>query len=234
MAGFLSPATRERIRAASDIVDVIGGYLPLKRAGANFTALCPFHKEKSPSFNVNPQKQIFHCFGCHKGGDVFTFVKEYENIGFMDAVRRLAERAKIPLEFENNPGEQQSRHLKDQLLEIHDKLAQRWQNTLANEAAGQLARDYLNKRGVSADAIKLFHLGAAPDTWDDTVNWARSKDYPLDLVEKAGLIIRKEETGNYYDRFRGRLMFPICDEQGRVVGFSGRVLSGDEIGRAHV
>jgi DNA primase len=228
MAGFLSPATRERIRAASDIVDVIGGYLPLKRAGANFTALCPFHKEKSPSFNVNPQKQIFHCFGCHKGGDVFTFVKEYENIGFMDAVRRLAERAKIPLEFENNPGEQQSRHLKDQLLEIHDKLAQRWQNTLANEAAGQLARDYLNKRGVSADAIKLFHLGAAPDTWDDTVNWARSKDYPLDLVEKAGLIIRKEETGNYYDRFRGRLMFPICDEQGRVVGFSGRVLSGDE------
>ena len=138
MAGFLSPATREQIRAASDIVDVIGSYLPLKRAGANFTALCPFHKEKSPSFNVNPQKQIFHCFGCHKGGDVFTFVKEYENIGFMDAVRRLAERAKIPLEFENTPGAQESRHLKDQLLDIHDQLATRWQNCLANEAAGQL------------------------------------------------------------------------------------------------
>jgi DNA primase len=228
MAGFLSPATREQIRAASDIVDVIGSYLPLKRAGANFTALCPFHKEKSPSFNVNPHKQIFHCFGCHKGGDVFTFVKDYENIGFMDAVRRLAERAKIPLEFENSPGEQQSRHLKDQLLQIHDQIAQRWQNCLANEAAGQLARDYLQKRGVSADAIKLFRIGAAPEMWDDTVNWAKSKNYDLDLVEKAGLIIRKEETGNYYDRFRGRLMFPICDEQGRVVGFSGRVLSGDE------
>jgi DNA primase len=250
MAGFLSPATRERIRAASDIVDVIGGYLPLKRAGANFTALCPFHKEKSPSFNVNPHKQIFHCFGCHKGGDVFTFVKDYENIGFMDAVRRLAERAKIPLEFENSPGEQQSRHLKDQLLEIHDKIAQRWQNVLANEAAGQLARDYLKKRGVSADAIKLFRIGAAPELWDDTVNWAKSKNYDLDLVEKAGLIIGKsidappnETTAaenpqsairnpqspiRYYDRFRGRLMFPICDEQGRVVGFSGRVLSGDE------
>jgi len=228
MAGFLSPATREQIRAASDIVDVIGSYLPLKRAGANFTALCPFHKEKSPSFNVNPHKQIFHCFGCHKGGDVFTFVKDYENIGFMDAVRRLAERAKIPLEFENSPGEQQSRHLKDQLLQIHDQIAQRWQNCLANEAAGQLARDYLQKRGVSADAIKLFRIGAAPELWDDTVNWAKSKNYDLDLVEKAGLIIRKEETGNYYDRFRGRLMFPICDEQGRVVGFSGRVLSGDE------
>jgi DNA primase len=228
MAGFLSPATREQIRAASDIVDVIGSYLPLKKAGANFTALCPFHKEKSPSFNVNPHKQIFHCFGCHKGGDVFTFVKEYENIGFMDAVRRLAERAKIPLEFENTPGAQESRHLKDQLLDIHEQLTTRWQNCLANEAAGQVARDYLAKRGVSADAIKLFRIGAAPELWDDTVNWAKSKNFPLEIVEQAGLIIKKEETGRHYDRFRGRLMFPICDEQGRVVGFSGRVLSGDE------
>jgi DNA primase len=228
MAGFLSPATREQIRAASDIVDVIGAYVPLKRAGANFTALCPFHKEKSPSFNVNPQKQIFHCFGCHKGGDVFTFVKEYENIGFMDAVRRLAERAKIPLEFENTPGAQESRHLKDQLLDIHDQLATRWQNCLANEAAGQRGRDYLASRGVSAEAIKLFRIGTAPEMWDDTVNWARSKKFDLATVEKAGLILRKEETDHYYDRFRGRLMFPICDEQGRVVAFSGRVLPGDD------
>ena len=228
MAGFLSPATREQIRAASDIVDIISSYVPLKKNGANFTALCPFHKEKSPSFNVNPHKQIFHCFGCHKGGDVFTFVKDYENIGFMDAVRRLAERAKIPLEFENTPGALESRHLKDQLLDIHEQLTTRWQNCLANEAAGQLARDYLAKRGVSADAIKLFRIGAAPELWDDTVNWARSKKFDLATVEKAGLIIRKEETDRYYDRFRGRLMFPICDEQGRVVGFSGRVLSGDE------
>ena len=227
MAG-ISPATLERIRAASDIVDIIGAYVPLKKAGANFTALCPFHKEKSPSFNVNPHKQIFHCFGCHKGGDVFTFVKEYENIGFVDAVRRLAERAKILLEFDNNPAEQQSRHLKDQLLEIHEKITQRWQNCLLNEAAGEAARNYLAKRGVSPDAIKLFRLGAAPEIWDDTVNWAKSKNYELPLVEKAGLIIRKEETGNYYDRFRGRLIFPICDEQGRVIGFSGRILSGDE------
>ncbi|HEY3930795.1 MAG TPA: DNA primase [Verrucomicrobiae bacterium] len=227
MAGF-SQAILERIRAASDIVDIIGGYLPLKKAGANFTALCPFHKEKTPSFNVNPHKQIFHCFGCHKGGDVFTFVKEYENIGFVDAVRRLAERAKIPLESENNPAAQETRHLKDQLLEIHEKIAQRWQNCLLNEAAGETARNYLAKRGVSAEAIQLFRLGAAPELWDDTVNWAKSKNFDLATVEKAGLIIRKEETGNYYDRFRGRLMFPICDEQGRVIGFSGRILSGDE------
>jgi DNA primase len=228
VAGLISDNTLDQIRAANDIVDVIGGYLPLKRAGANFVALCPFHKEKSPSFNVNPHKQIFHCFGCHKGGDVFTFVKEYENIGFVDAVRRLADRAKIPLEMDQNPAAQQSRHIKDQLLQIHDQIAQRWQNCLANEAAGQLARDYLAKRGVSAEAIKLFRLGAAPEAWDDTVNWAKSKGYDLAVMEQAGLILKKEETGRHYDRFRGRLMFPICDEQGRVIGFSGRILTGDE------
>jgi DNA primase len=240
MAGTFSPATLERLRAASDIVDVIGSYLPLKKAGANFVALCPFHKEKTPSFNVNPHRQIFHCFGCHKGGDVFTFVKEYENIGFGDAVRRLADRAKIPLEFDQSPGERQSRQLKDQLLQIHEQIAQRWQNCLLNEAAGRTARDYLEKRGVSPEAVKLFRLGAAPDVWDDTVNWAKSKGYDLATIEKAGLIIKKaegenpelrtpnSELRNYYDRFRGRLMFPICNEQGRVIGFSGRVLTGDE------
>src|SRR5450756_2357336 len=116
MPGLFSSATLEQIRAASDIVDVIGSYVPLKRAGANFTALCPFHKEKSPSFNVNPHRQIFHCFGCHKGGDVFTFVKEYENITFPEAVKRLADRAKIPLEYDQNPAEQQSRDIKGKLL----------------------------------------------------------------------------------------------------------------------
>src|SRR5438552_5008183 len=217
MAGFYSDDTRERIRAASDIVEVIGSYLPLKRAGANFTALCPFHKEKTPSFNVNPQRQIFHCFGCHKGGDVFTFVKEYESIDFPEAVRRLADRAKIPLEYEKGGGDQQSRHLKESLLQIHEQITQRWQSALANEASGQIARDYLAKRGVSAEAVNLFRLGYAPEQWDDTVNWATSKGYDMPLMEQSGLVIRKEESNRYYDRFRGRLMFPICDEQGRVI-----------------
>ena len=228
MAGLFSSATLEQIRAASDIVDVIGSYLPLKRAGANFVALCPFHKEKTPSFNVNPHRQIFHCFGCHKGGDVFAFVKEYENVDFPEAVRRLADRAKIPLEYEKNAGEQQSRHLKERLLQIHEQIAQRWQNALANEASGQMAREYLTKRGVPAEATQFFRLGAAPDLWDDTVNWAKSKGHELALVEQAGLILRRQEGDGHYDRFRGRLMFPICDEQGRVIGFSGRILKGDE------
>ena len=228
MAGFFSQATLEQIRAASDIVEIIGGYIPLKRAGANFQALCPFHREKTPSFNVNPHLQIFHCFGCHKGGDVFAFVKEYETIDFPEAVRRLAERARIPLEYQQSAGEQQARGLKEKLLEIHEQMTQRWQSVLGNEAGGQVARDYLARRGVGAEAIQLFRLGCAPEAWDDTVNWAKSKGYDPALMEKTGLILRKEETGHYYDRFRGRLMFPICDEQGRVVGFSGRVLAGDE------
>src|SRR2546429_7264407 len=228
MAGLFSSSTLEQIRAASDIVDVIGSYLPLKRAGANFVALCPFHKEKTPSFNVNSHRQIFHCFGCYKGGDVFTFVQEYENITFPEAVRRLAERAHLPLEFEKDPGQQKSRFLKETLLQIHEQITQRWQAALANEAAGQIARDYLKRRGVSDEAVKLFRLGHAPDTWDDTVNWARNKNYELAMVEQAGLILRKEGSDHYYDRFRGRLIFPIEDEQGRVIGFSGRVLSGDE------
>ena len=228
MAGFISEGTLEQIRAASDIVDVIGSYVPLKKAGVNFVALCPFHKEKSPSFNVNPSRQIFHCFGCHKGGDVFTFVKEYENLSFVESVKRLADRAKIPLEMDQGGAGGEVRHLKDTLLQIHEQLTQRWQHALANDAGGQVARDYLAKRGVSPDAVKLFRLGYAPDAWDDTVNWARSKGFEIADMERAGLVIRKEESDRCYDRFRGRLMFPICDEQGRVIAFSGRVLVGDE------
>jgi DNA primase len=228
MAGLFSSATLEQIRAASDIVEVIGSYLPLKRAGANFVTLCPFHKEKTPSFNVHPHRQIFHCFGCHKGGDVFTFVQEYENVTFPEAVQRLAERARIPLEFETQPGAQKHRFLKETLLKIHEQITRRWQTALAQEPSGQIARDYLKQRGVSDDAVKLFRLGCAPDAWDDTVNWARSQGHEQAIVEQAGLILRKEGSDHYYDRFRGRLIFPICDEQGRVIGFSGRVLSGDD------
>ncbi len=201
MPGLISPATIEQIRAANDIVDVIGSYLPLKRAGGSFVALCPFHKEKTPSFHVNPTRQSFHCFGCQKGGSVFTFVMEYESIPFPDAVRRLAERAKIPLEFEQGSGEPQSRHIKDSLLQIHEQITQRWQHALANEAGAQIARDYLARRGVVAEAVTLFRLGYAPDVWDDTVNWAKSKGHEAALAEKAGLILRKEGSDHYYDRF---------------------------------
>ena len=224
MPGIISESTREQIRAASDIVDVIGSYFPLKRAGANFLALCPFHKEKTPSFNINPQRQIYRCFGCHKAGDVFKFVQDYENLSYPEAVRRLADRAGILLQVDDQPGAAEGRQTKTLLLEIHEQITKRWQTCLANEAAGQVARDYLDRRGVSVEAREQFRLGFAPDAWDDTVNWAKGRDVAPDLVEQAGLVVRKENSGSRYDRFRGRLMFPITDEQGRVIGFSGRLL----------
>lgn len=227
MAGVFSQTTLEQIRAANDIVEVIGAYLPLKRRGANFVALCPFHKEKTPSFHVHPQRQIFHCFGCHKGGDVFTFVQEIEHLTFPEAVRRLAERAGIPLAWDQDDAARATRQLKERLYDLLEQITRRWQNVLANEAAGQPAREYLARRGVPEEMIRLFRLGAAPMAWDDTVNWARSKGFDLELVEQAGLIVRREDGSGYYDRFRGRLIFPICDEQGRVVAFSGRVLEAE-------
>src|ERR1041385_6168958 len=159
MAGIFSQTTLEQGRAANDIVDVIGAVLPLKRNGANFVALCPFHKEKTPSFNVNPQRQIFHCFGCHKGGNVFRFIQDYENLSFPEAVRRLAERAKIPLDVSQEPGQAQTRSLKDALLDMHEQFAQRGQSALVNDAAGQIAPTPLDKRGAPAEAIELFRLG---------------------------------------------------------------------------
>jgi len=234
MAGLISPSTLEQVRAASDIVDVISAVVPLKRAGASFTALCPFHREKTPSFHVNPRKQTFHCFGCGKGGDVFAFVRDYESLDFVEAVKRLAERARIPLQFDQDPQYQEKQFLKDKLFEINEQITQRWHACLANEAAGERARAYLLERGVSDEAVKLFRLGFAPESWEDTVNWSKSKNYDLAQVEQAGLLSRKEGSDSVYGRFRGRLMFPICDEQGRVIGFSGRVLPGSDDTRKYV
>lgn len=234
MAGFISPATLEQIRAASDIVDIISAVVPLKRAGVSFTALCPFHREKTPSFHVNPRKQTFHCFGCHKGGDVFTFIREYEGLDFPEAVKRLAERARIPIQLDNDPAHKEKQFLKDRLLEINEQITQRWHHCLLNEAQGEKSRAYLRERGVSDEAIKLFRLGYSPEAWEDTVNWGRAKDFDSPALELAGLAVRKEGTDHFYGRFRDRLMFPICDDQARVIGFSGRVLPGSDDPRKYV
>ncbi len=227
----LASHVREQIRAANDIVEVIGGYIPLRRSGASFVALCPFHREKTPSFHVSPARQAYHCFGCQKGGDVFRFVQEYENISFNEAAKRLADRAGIRIEFEDAPAHREEDAIRERLRELHEQITRRWQQALESDAAGQPARDYVAKRGLSADIVKQFRLGYAPDAWDDTVNWARSRGLDLRLVEQAGLIIPRnpdDPSRGYYDRFRGRLMFPISDEQGRVIAFSGRILRADQ------
>ena len=225
-------ATIEQVRNASDIVDVIGSFVKLKRAGTNFIGLCPFHNEKTPSFNVSPSRQIFHCFGCHKGGDVFTFLREFENLNFVEVVQRLAERASISIEFEMTPSQREEHSDKETLRILHEHVAKRWETTLANDARAEAARVYLAKRSISDEAVKRFRLGFAPDEWSDTMNWAKSKKYDPKLLEKGGLAIAGDK--GHYDRFRGRLIFPICDEQGRVIGFSGRVLSADQKGGKYI
>jgi DNA primase len=225
--GLISELVLEQIRQNNDVVEVIGSYFPLKHAGANFRALCPFHKEKTPSFNVNPQKQIWHCFGCGAGGDVFTFVMNYESLDFIAAVRRLAERAGIKLEYEERIGEP-GRDQKESLLKLHELAANFFHHNLMKASSANAARAYLKKRRITSDVAKKWRLGYSPNAWDGLIQHAAAKKFSAGLLETAGLALRRESGGGFYDRFRGRLMFPICDEQGRTVGFSGRILTDEK------
>ncbi len=220
MSGRISDQIIEQVRTANDVVDVIGAYFPLKKAGANFRALCPFHKEKTPSFNVTPSKQIWHCFGCGAGGDVFKFVMQYESLDFLAAVRRLAERSGIKVEEETSTG-LADRGEKEMLFKLHDEVAAFFQESLRS---AEVAKKYLEKRQISLEVARKWRIGYAPDAWDGLIQWARGKKYKSALLEAAGLALPRD-GGGLYDRFRGRLMFSICDEQGRVVGFSGRILT---------
>ncbi len=226
MPGLIPDHVLDQVRQSNDIVEVIGAYFPLKRAGANFRALCPFHKEKTPSFNVHPAKQIWHCFGCGAGGDVFGFVMKYENLDFISAVRRLAERAGITLEYEERDTGP-SRDQKQLLLNLHEAAAAFFHQTLLKDPSAQIARDYVARRRLSAETVRAWRIGYSPDAWDALIKWAAAKRYPITLLELAGLVVPRE-GGGYYDRFRGRLMFPICDEQGQVIAFSGRILTDDK------
>ncbi|HUJ71518.1 MAG TPA: DNA primase [Verrucomicrobiae bacterium] len=227
MPGLISEPVLEQIRQNNDVVEVIGSYFPLKHAGANFRALCPFHKEKTPSFNVNPQKQIWHCFGCGAGGDVFTFVMKYESLDFIGAVRRLAERAGIKLEYEERAGEPE-RNQKDSLLKLHELAANFFHHNLMKEPSAAVAREYLKKRRITSETAKKWRLGYSPDSWDGLIRYAAAKKFFAELLGAAGLALQRESGDGFYDRFRGRLMFPIGDEQGRTVGFSGRILTDEK------
>lgn len=225
MARIIPKRVLEDIRLRSDIVEVIGSYFNLRRAGSSFKALCPFHKEKTPSFHVNPQRQIFHCFGCGAGGDVFRFVMQYEGMDFTAAVRMLAQRAGVPLELEEN---QENGFDKNLLYQLHSEVAALYHRTLLESKEATKAREYLAKRELTSQIIEEFMIGYAPDRWDAVLNWANKKKYRTEQLEKAGLIVKKSRTSgsgsDFYDRFRNRLMFPIFDEQSRVIGFSGRCL----------
>jgi DNA primase len=223
MAGMVTKRVLEEIRFKNDIVDVVQSSIDLKKAGGTFKALCPFHKEKTPSFVVNPQRQIFHCFGCGKGGDVFKFIMEYEGVDFIGSVKMLADRAGVKLELEDGPGNVSD---KDLLLKINNDASELYQELMLNDKRAAAARNYLAGRKLNRETAAAFRIGYAPAEWHFIVEWGKAKKYSMDILERVGLIVRKTdgEGTRYYDRFRDRVMFAILDEQGRVVGFSGRIM----------
>jgi len=223
--------TIEQVAAANDIVEVIGSYFPLKRAGANFKALCPFHQEKTPSFHVSPQRQTFHCFGCGVGGSAFRFVMEYEHIDFPSAVRKLAARVGIPIVEERGGADEDRQHeARRTLLKLHAEAAEWFHDNLLKKQFAEPAREYLKRRGIDKTVAKNWQLGFAPDSWDGLLKWALERGYSRSQLLQSGLVKPRDEEhpGNeVYDRFRDRIIFPICNDLGEVIAFSGRSLESD-------
>ncbi len=216
-----SDETIEEVRQANDIVDVISQYVHLKRSGRNFFGLCPFHNEKSPSFSVSPDKQIFHCFGCGVGGNVFTFLTKIEGINFVDAVQTLAERASIQLPtFENNV-DKAKEELKEKVYKVNEFTAQYYHENLYKPTA-KIAQDYVKKRQLSNETLKSFRIGFS-GKFNELYQALRKEGFEEQEILESGLV-NKNENGTYIDRYRNRLMFPICDGRGRVIAFGGRVL----------
>ena len=208
----------------SDIVDVVGSYVRLgKKSGSNLFGLCPFHSEKTPSFSVSPDKQIYHCFGCGKGGGVISFIMEIENLTFPEAVEFLARRAGMPIPEQQNDAESRKR---ERMLALNRDAARFFYEQLSLPG-GQPARDYMARRGIGAATAKNFGLGFAPDSWDSLRNAMKAKGYSDFEMADAGLLRKREHTG-FYDTFRNRLMFPVIDVRGNVIGFSGRILGDGE------
>ena len=230
MAGITKDVI-EQVRFANDIVDVVGSYIQLKQAGGTFKALCPFHKEKTPSFTVNQQRQIYHCFGCGAGGDVFKFVMEYEKVDFSTSLRMLAERGGIRVTYSDAPDKKTD---KDALYAIHTDAASFYHKTLLEHPDADIARQYLQQRQLDDTAIREFLIGYAPNKWDCMETLARTKKYTKEQMVTAGMLQEKTETKRTYDRFRNRLMFPIRDTLGRVIAFSGRILDENDPGGKYV
>lgn len=215
----------EEVRRRADIVEVVSSYLPLKKAGANYRALCPFHQEKSPSFNVNPQRQIFHCFGCGEGGNVITFVMKREGLPFPEAVRSLAARygIDVPEDREKKGGDF------DDLYSAMSAAVDFYHQRLLSERPSSAIGKYLEKRAITPAIVEKFRLGRSPAEWDALFINLSAKGFTPQTLEKAGLI-KQSSTGNWIDRFRNRLMFPIFDATGRPVGFGARVIGEGEPG----
>jgi DNA primase len=235
----MSDGTIDEIKARLNIVDVIGGYVRLEKAGAHHKACCPFHQERTPSFMVNEEKNLWHCFGCGKGGDVFAFVMEMDGLEFREALKMLAERAGVELPQYKGQGAEKNKETKDRVYELLELAAKFYEKQLWEGLGQEKIIAYLRERGLSEESVKKFRLGYAPEGWRHLLEFLTAKGFTFPEMESAGLIIKKSSeklpdtqhsvhnTG-YYDRFRDRIMFPILDILGRVVGYSARVAPGGD------
>jgi DNA primase len=227
MTSFFPESFIAQIKDAVNLVSVVSEVVALKKTGRNFQGLCPFHPEKTPSFTVNEEKQIFHCFGCGLGGNVFTFFMQYHHLSFPETVSELADRLGIPLpKTQTDRASEPGQGIKEPLRSLHARAAEFYHHLLMKEKIGQKGREYLKFRKMNGQIAEEFFLGYSPEGWDRLVSFFSREKVPLPLLEQSGLLIKKEK-GGHYDRFRNRLIFPIFDEQKRVIGFGGRAL-GEE------
>ncbi len=234
--GLIPDEAIRQVLDRSEIVQTIMGYIPLKRAGRNFKALCPFHHEKSPSFVVNPDKQIFHCFGCGVGGNVISFIMRQEHMDFPEAVEWLANKFGITIIRADDKQAKAKAGLKQQLLDVNELAANFYhEHLLAGQtSSARQAREYLKGRGINLPTVKRFKIGCAPEGWDNLLEFLKKKEISLNLIEKAGLILSQETKQGFYDRFRNRIMFPIFDSRGQCVAFGARTLEKDATGAKYI
>jgi DNA primase len=223
----------EEIRTMANAVDIISEYVQLRKRGKNYVGLCPFHNEKTPSFTVSDEKQIFHCFGCHTGGNVFKFLMEYKKISFVEAAQELAEQLGIPLEYEESAGYEEQQTEQETLYDVNTEAAKYFLNNLLNDAEGEGVRKYLQERNIKTQTIRAFGLGYTLRGWENFINFAKGKKIDLDKAVNLGLI-GKSDDGRYYDKLPGRLIFPIFSPNGRVVAFAGRILDPEEKGAKYI
>jgi DNA primase len=219
----------ERVKEASDVVEVISAHTDLRRSGARFTGLCPFHDERSPSFSVDPQEKLYHCFGCGVGGDVIKFVEEKEGLSFPEAVEALADRYGVELEREaEDPRAEELRRKRARLSELLERAAAFYASFLRDSPQAAKARDYLAERGLGSEVLEAFGVGCAPGTWDSILIRGQQAGYSVAEIEAAGLVLPNQKRTGHYDRFRSRIIFPIRDARGRVQGFGARALLPDQ------
>lgn len=222
----------EQIKERLGVAEIVGEYVKLEKSGINYKACCPFHNEKTPSFTVNTERNFWYCFGCQEGGDIFTFIQKMEGLEFREVLERLAERANVELPKFNNQKYEEERSQKQKVLDILNLTSNIYQQLLIKGKKSKELLEYLKERGLTGELIKEFRIGYAPDSWRAVLEYLLKKQHQLDDIEKAGLIIVKQngnicDSNNYYDRFRNRITFPIVDVNGRVIGFSARIVPGD-------